>query len=239
MSSSLTQVSIERFVRTMLGSPVVEVELTSEQIEEITVQALDIYGGQKPVEKFGSVTVSAGIQKYVMTYNQIGRGIIEVFRPDLMRSQQTLDQFDVFKFHTFQANLNPGDFYLERIWWNEVKRSAGADEDWEFIGDPTTGGGTLWLSPSPSEGFACTYIYVVEPTLTEVPRVDDEWIKGYVLAMCKMVLGGIRRKFDGIQGAENSLKLDGAELISEGRSERTALEEYINNRGMVTPPMRG
>jgi hypothetical protein len=223
----------------MLGEPVICVELDDTQITAMVEQALGIYGTYKPVEKFGSVAVLASQQKYDLTQAEIGRGIIELFRPDLLRAAISLDQFDVFKYHTHLPNLDPGDYYAERVWWKEVRRSAGSDDDWEFILDPTTGDGTLYLSPIPSEAYTCTFIYVVDPTLTEVPLSDDDWIKDYVLAMAMQVLGRMRRKFGSVQGAEASIDLDGAELVSEGTELRTQMEEYLTGRGQIVAPIRG
>jgi len=238
MSIALTETIVTEYIKLMLGDPVICVELDDSQILAIINQALGIYGTYKPVEKFGSVAALPTTQKYTLTYNQTGRGIIEVFRPDLLRSAIGLDQFDVFKYHTHLPNLDPGDYYQERVWWKEVRRSAGADDDWEFIEAPT-GGGDLYISPPPSEAFTLTYIYIVDPTLAEVPPSDDDWIKDYCLAMAMEVLGRIRRKFGSVQGAESSIELDGSDLVNEGKEMRQQMEEYLTGRGQIVAPIRG
>lgn len=239
MSTVLTEKSVKQYIRTMLGEPVVKVELTDEQLTELINQALDSYGTYKPVEKMGTLNVLADTQKYTLTANQVGRGIVEWFPKHPFLRSPSLDQFDVFKYHSHLPNLEPGDYFMERQWWKAVRESAGSDDDWEFILDPTTGGGTFYISPSPSEGYTGSYIYVVDPTLTEVPTTDDDWIKDYALAMAKQILGHIRRKFGNVQGAETSLDLDGAELISEGTEARRELEEYLTGRGQIIAPIRG
>jgi hypothetical protein len=239
MSTALTIDGINKFVRRSLGAPVIDVELHDDQITEFIEQALGIYGTHKPVEKLETINVLPGTQKYHIVADKIGRGIIEIFRPDLLRSPVSLDQFDVFKYHTHLPNLDPGDYYLERIWWDEVRISAGSDDDWEFVYDPTTGEADLYISPPPSEGYTLSYYYVVDPTLIEVPPTDDDWIKEYTLAMCKETLGLIRSKFTNVQGAESSLDMDGEMLRGEGREERKDLEEYLTGRGQVIPPIRG
>jgi len=239
MSSLLTDTAIKRYVRRMLGSPVIEVEITDEQIDEFITMALDVYGTYKPIEKIAQLNVLVQVQKYTLTSTQVGRGIIEVFRPDLLRQPISLEQFDVFKYHTHLPNLDPGDFYQERVWWEEVRRSAGSDDDWEFVPDPTTGGGTLYLNPIPSDSYIGAYIYVDNPTMTEIPRTDDRWIKDYTLAMSKEVVGSIRRKFGTVQGQESSIQMDGDTLVSEGRDKRKDLEDYLLHRGAIVAPIRG
>lgn len=239
MSSSLTQDVVISYVKLMLGDPVICVELDDTQIEAIITQTLGIYGTYKPVEKLGSIDALVGQQKYTLTVDQTGRGILEVFRPDLLRSAISLDQFDVFKYHTHLPNLDPGDYYAERVWWNEVRRSAGSDDDWEFVEAPT-GGGDLYISPIPSEAFTLTYIYIADPaSLAEVPGSDDDWIKDYCLAMAMEVLGRIRRKFGSVQGSESTIELDGGELANEGKEMRQQMEEYLTGRGQIVAPIRG
>ena len=238
MSTQLTEGVILEYVKFSLGAPVICVELDDEQLRKLIEQALGIYGTYKPVEKFGSLSVLVSQQKYSLTEAQVGRGIIEVFRPDLFRHAISLEQFDVFKYHTYLPNLDPGDYYQERVWWKEVRRSAGSDDDWEFIENPT-GGGTLYISPIPAQSFTLTYIYITDPTLSEVPVSDDDWIKDYILAMAMQVLGRIRRKFSGVQGAETSIDLDGADLVREGAELRKDMEEYLTGRGQIVAPLRG
>lgn len=223
----------------MLGEPVIETELEDETIDEIITQVLGIYGTYKPVEKVGTINVLASQQKYTLTADQVGKGIIEIFRPDLMRSPISLEQFDVFKFHTIMPNLDPGDYYLERVWWNEVRMSAGSDDDWLLDFNPDDGTATLYINPIPSEAYTLKYIYVVDPTLTQVPASDDDFIKDYVLTMCKLVVGEIRSKFKGVEGAESAINMNGEELKSEAKEEKRDHDDYLANRGQIIPPLRG
>jgi hypothetical protein len=239
MSTSLTTATIIKYVKHSLGSPTIMVEIDDEAIESMIAQALGIYGTYKPVEKIGSVNVIAGTQQYSLTASQIGKGIIEHFRPDLLRGAITLDEFDVFKHHTHVPNLDPGDYYLERIWWKEVRASSGSDDDFIVNIDPTDGSATVYVNPIPSESYKLVYVYVVDPTLTEVPASDDDWMKDYVLAMCMEVLGRIRSKFRGVVGAESSLDMDGDELKAKGAEMRTTMEEYLSDRGQIVAPIRG
>jgi len=238
MSAQLTEDTIKTYIKTMLGMPIVEVELDDEQFTGIINQSLGIYGTYKPIEKFGTVNVLSSQQKYSIAAEYFGRGIIEVFYPDLLRSTGTLDEFDVFRYHNRLPNLDPGDFYAERVWWKEVQRSTGADFDW-FYENNHDGTAELYISPPPDRAYTLTYIFVKDPTLTEVPPTDDDWINDYCLAMAKQVLGRILRKHRNVQGAETSIDLDGDELVNEGTQSRQEMEEYLTGRGAVIAPVRG
>lgn len=56
----------------------------------------------------------------------------------------------------------------------------------------------------------------------------SDWIFDYALAECKIILGRIRSKFAGFTSIGNTgIELDGGDLISEGKEEKTALEETL------------
>lgn len=56
----------------------------------------------------------------------------------------------------------------------------------------------------------------------------SDWIFDYALAECKIMLGYIRRKFAQFNSIGNiGISLDGAELIQEGKEEKTELEERL------------
>lgn len=215
-----------------------EVELNDDQIDAAINQALGIYGTYKPIEKWATIDVIASQQKYDIPAGSFGRGIIEVYTPDKLRQPVSLDQFDVFKYHVQYPNLSPGDFMMERVWWKAIRATAGSEEDWQ-VQNHHDGSASIYINPIPSEGFTLTYIYVVDPTLAEVPPTDDDWIQDYTLAICKEILGRIRSKFKGVQGAEQAIDMDGEELRQEGSSERETMEEYLTGRGQVVGPIRG
>jgi hypothetical protein len=239
MSTTLTANVIKKYVRRMLGEPVIEVEIEDDTIQEVIDQVLGIYGTYKPVEKVGTINVLSGQQKYTLTAAQVGKGIIEIFRPDLLRGPISLDQFDVFKYHTHLPNLDPGDYFMERVWWKEVRMSAGSDDDWLLDFNPDDGTANFYVNPIPSTAFTLKYIYVVDPTLTQVPASDDDFIKDYVLALCKIIVGEIRSKYSGVEGAESSITMNGEALKGEGQEEKRDHDDYLANRGQIIPPLRG
>jgi hypothetical protein len=59
----------------------------------------------------------------------------------------------------------------------------------------------------------------------------QRWVRFYVLALCKIVLGTIRRKFESFSSIGNSgIALDGGSLLSEGKEEKEKLEEELYTR---------
>lgn len=57
---------------------------------------------------------------------------------------------------------------------------------------------------------------------------EYDWIVEYALALSKITLGGIRRKFSQFQSIGNTgISLDGDQLLSEGKEEKRELEERL------------
>jgi len=57
-----------------------------------------------------------------------------------------------------------------------------------------------------------------------------DWILEYSVALCKIKLGLIRRKFENFASIGNQgVALDGGDLISEGKEEKDALEERLKD----------
>ena len=68
MSANLTTATVIKYIKTMLGYPVVDVELEDEQYTEIITQCLGIYGTYKPIEKFGSNFYTPYLNKKVIDF---------------------------------------------------------------------------------------------------------------------------------------------------------------------------
>lgn len=62
---------------------------------------------------------------------------------------------------------------------------------------------------------------------TSLNQWSKQWIRNYTLALCKITLGLIRRKFKSIPIPNEDVTLDGQELVDEGKEERDALRENI------------
>lgn len=60
---------------------------------------------------------------------------------------------------------------------------------------------------------------------------SEVWIREYVTALCMITLGRIRRKFAGFSSLGNQgISMDGADLISEGQTEKDRLEAELNDK---------
>jgi hypothetical protein len=66
------------------------------------------------------------------------------------------------------------------------------------------------------------------PVYTFVNDAGKQWIRKYFLACCKETLGMIRQKFQVVPIPGGEVTLDGAELRSEAKEEKTKLVDDLN-----------
>jgi hypothetical protein len=60
-----------------------------------------------------------------------------------------------------------------------------------------------------------------------INSIGKQWIRRFALSLCKEMLGNIRSKFATIPIPGNSVTLNGAALVSEGKSEQLALRDEL------------
>lgn len=62
---------------------------------------------------------------------------------------------------------------------------------------------------------------------TSITQPGRQWIRQYTLALCRELLGLVRSKFDTVPIPNAELKLNGAELVTQGREDKDKLVEQL------------
>ena len=60
-----------------------------------------------------------------------------------------------------------------------------------------------------------------------INSIGKQWIRRFALALCKEILGQIRSKFSTIPIPNDSVTLNGPDLISQAKEEQTALRDEL------------
>jgi hypothetical protein len=55
------------------------------------------------------------------------------------------------------------------------------------------------------------------------------WLRDYTLAVCKVMLGEARGKFNTIAGPQGGTTLNGSDLKQQGEAEMQRLDDEVNN----------
>ena len=63
---------------------------------------------------------------------------------------------------------------------------------------------------------------------SSINSIGKQWIRRFALALCKEILGQVRSKFQSIPIPGESVTLNGADLISQGREEQDKLREELS-----------
>ena len=114
------------------------------------------------------------------------------------------------------------------MWRKDRDKLLATKHTWNF--DPHTQYFTL--NPQPRKDkerfFGVLYCYVEEP-LRNV--IKSPWVWRYALALCKIILGGIRSKWGSVQLIGGGV-LEGTALVQQGQEEKKELEQMlIEKRG--------
>lgn len=210
----MTESDVRRYVKTQLGISWVDVEAETKDINEMIKMALDklapYYEGHRFVQASGKVIDLSlhhplTIEKVYNTKNNEVVSMQEyVFGGTGVMIYDTTFINRLISYQSF------------KMLWNELQYQKG--ENYKLIGE------TLYL-----DGYYDSVLIdmLVRPKV--VSDVEDNsmycsWVKEYVLALTKELLGRIRGKFN-VEGSPYTL--DSAQLLSEAASEKSNLEAQL------------
>lgn len=131
---------------------------------------------------------------------------------------------------TFMANFDVAQYYMYLQQIQDFKSMLQIQKHWDIIGNE------IVTHPTNAVIKQIGLLYGDIPTLAEMENFT--WIKEYSLALCKITLGMIRRKYSGMQMPGGGLALDGNELIAEGKEEKKDLEVELMKQMRPLPIMK-
>ena len=210
----MTESDVLNYVKTQLGISWVDVEVGKKDIRELITMALDklapYYEGKRFVQASGKVIDLSNhhpltIEKVYNTNNN-----------ELMSAQEYV--FGGTGIILFDTNMLQRiiSYTSYKMLWDELKYQTGMN--YKLIGD------TLYLD---DYNDSVLIEMLVRPTV--ISDVEDtsmyySWVKEYVLALTKEMLGRIRGKFN-VEGSPYTL--DSAQLLSEAAVEKANLEAQL------------
>ena len=210
----MTETDVLKYVKTQLGVTWVDVEVEKKDIHQLITMTLDklapYYEGKRFVQASGKVIDLSNhhplaIEKVYNTNNNElmsvqeyafgGTGVI-LFDTDMM---QRILSYTSYK-----------------MLWDELKYQTGMN--YKLIGD------TLYLDDYNDSVLIEMLVRPKVVSDVEEGSMYYSWVKEYVLALTKEMLGRIRGKFN-VDGSPYSL--DSAQLLSEAAAEKANLEAQL------------
>lgn len=238
---------IAHAIRMQLGYPVIEVELTKEQLDKSVQVAIEELRRNSAVYRRGfmKLNIVPGIQRYVLSNKTPG-----IIQPDGTETgyDHVVQVMGVFRvtsaFMTsahgsgifgqvvLQHLYNMGTFdllsyhlvsqYIEQL---EHLFASRLTFSWNETNR------TLWLHQVFSHRETAVMDVAVERTIQDLltDRFTKRWIERYALAHARMTLAEIRGKFSTLPGAGGNISLNAADLMTKANEEMEKLQAEIDN----------
>lgn len=224
---------LKTYIKERLGYPVVNVEVTDEQIEHIINETIEKFiefaeGGTQTRVK--TLAVTAGTQEYAMTYDTYA--IINMFdQSDLTLSSTIFDD----------PSLTPslGDSLFYNQLYNQtdlltIELSRNKLESINFmirvkiLYDYNTTTRSLYLVESPKKDFVAGIIYYQRPDYSDTGSLiyDHHWIKRYATALTKRQWGSNLTKYSG-STLPAGLQLNAESILTEAGTDIEKLDEEL------------
>ncbi len=220
---------IIKMVRMTLGEPVVNVELTDQQIYLQLQEQLLILSKKQFFVDYYRVYVHKGDTtiKVIDRYDRRISGIHQVIVQDERLSIYNMQQFQQLIAGSMQTILE------QLTYIDSFKQILLTPKEWKW--NETTNE-IRFQSPLYHDQWAIiTYFYI--PNLQDIPENRLMWVYRYTLQKSKEILGRIRAKLEGVQTQVGVIQLQGSELVNEQNTEiQNLLDELDATKSKYISP---
>ncbi|MEI8269908.1 MAG: hypothetical protein WCG45_00915 [bacterium] len=241
---------IRTYVLTMLGAPVLELELNEQQIDNATEFALQIFEDYAPMEYFQWWTFNTTPGQSVYTLPPDIGYVRQISYKEIPHSAYSaqdlggvipLEYMASGSYGSIAGGMNPqqpiwgktGEWTLYKQYESMFSRMSSQQGGWEYLG----GYNAIKLYPIPSTSVPVAVRYLQRrPDFRLVTQAMQEG----TLAFVKIILGRIRSKISNPPGPNGGVQLDGQALLAEGLAEKKEFEQNLLIRwGDVLGPTLG
>ena len=228
---------IKDYVLTMLGAPVIPLELDDQQVENAIDFALQVFEDYAPMEYFQYYTFSTipGQSVYKLpadvgfvrqiSYKETAN---YAFSASDLGGVIPLEYMGAGAYGSIAGGINPqqpvwgkmSDWVLYKQYEDMYNRVSGQQGGWEFLG----GYNTIKLYPVPYRTYPVAVRYLQRrPDFRLVTQAMQEG----ALAFAKIILGRIRTRIMNPPGPNGGVQLDGQTILAEGLQEKKDWEDRL------------
>jgi len=225
---------IKFHILSQLGHPVVHVEITEPQMEQILRSTGDFVAKYFPLEERYSYFLTSPLQAEYPIPDDAH------FIRNVSWDPATTRIDDIFGSESFLFNIGNisgimnllTDYHLLQSYRKFSQRILGTEGQWEF----RVSTNTIRLFPVPRGAFPVVVQYIPNVDSFKSPQAREAIFR-VALARGKEALGHARRKISGLPGPEgSSIQLDGEQLVTEGREEYKEALEFVLSIGEPLGP---
>ena len=232
------------YVKLQLGDQIIDLELDPAHYEAAYQKTIGTYrqrASNAYEESYSFMELVKDVNIYQLPQEVVS--VRQIFRRqfgDATGQASNFDPFSQASMNVYLMNFNVAgglatyDFYSQYV--ELAARMFGGYMNYTF--NQVTKKIQLIRDPRGTGENVLLWTYNLKP---EVNLLQDfqiqQWIKDYMVANCKMIIGEAREKFGSIAGPQGGGTLNGAAMKSEAKEAITALEEQLKNYVDASQPL--
>ena len=223
------------YVQLQLGSQIIDLELDAEHYEAAYQRTSGVYRQRAQnayEESYSFLELVTNVNIYdmpqeVITVRQIFR---RTFGDSTGPFASNFDPFSQASMNVYLMNFNVAgglatyDFYSQYV--ELAGRMFGAYMNYTY--NPVTKKLQLIRDPKGTGEAVLMWTYNLKPEFNLLSDFQiQQWIRDYMVAACKMIIGEAREKFGTIAGPQGGGTLNGAAMKAEAQTQMDALLEDL------------
>jgi hypothetical protein len=225
------------YVRLQLGDQIIDIELDAEHYEAAYQRAIGVYRQRAQnayEESYTFLELVTNVNIYDMPQEVIS--VRQIFRRTFGDSTgpfaSNFDPFSQASMNVYLMNFNVAgglatyDFYSQYV--ELAGRMFGAYMNYTY--NPVTKKLQLIRDPKGTGENVLMWTYNLKPEFNLLSDFQIvQWLRDYVLASCKLIIGEAREKFSTIAGPQSGGSLNGAAMKSEAQAAMDKCVEELKN----------
>jgi len=244
MSSTSTKPELRTYIKRELGSPVINVEVDDDSIDQLIDDCVDLYqryaGGEGNYHSFVSLNLSAGVTEYSLSGDSIlevvgldvsvgVNGINTLFSPSNILLQNSGSSLinNSLNYDSFSPGLDLASYHVDLNYLDEIQNTFGTNflVIWRPLEEK------LIVSPTPETNYT-GLIQVYKKEIQE--RIYNSILfRDLVVAKVKMLWGNILKKYDTTMAGGGNI--NGRDVYQEGKDDYEKALQTIKDES--EPPM--
>ena len=234
--NTLKQNLIE-YVQLQLGGQIIDIELDAEHYEAAYQKTIGTYRQRAQnayEESYTFMELVRDVSVYTLPQEVIQ--VRQIFRRTFGDSTgpfaSNFDPFSQASLNVYLMNFNVAgglatyDFYSQYV--EQAGRMFGAYMNYTW--NPVTKKLQIIRDPKATGENVLLWTYNLKPEFNLLSDFQiSQWIRDYMVANCKMIIGEAREKFGTIAGPQGGGTLNGAQMKSEAQAQMDALVQQLVN----------
>ena len=237
--------NLVEYVKLQLGDQIIDIELDPAHYEAAYQKTLGTYrqrASNAYEESYSFMELVKDVNIYQLP--QEGVSVRQVFRRTFGDATgpfaSNFDPFAQASLNVYLMNFNVAgglatyDFYSQYV--ELAARMFGGYMNYTY--NQVTKKIQLIRDPKGTGENVLLWCYNLKPEINLLQDFQiSQWIKDYMVANCKMIIGEAREKFGSIAGPQGGGTLNGAAMKAEAKEAITALEEQLKNYVDASQPL--